>query len=188
MVDVCLSDGDRRRVHERRVLDLGLSVGSLIDPETRSALDRYTHIDSAEQRMLRLIASRGRSRAELVERLAALDVDDESALEIVERLSERVSSMTEPSLPRSPTALAVGGMGRLRTQHDLDRLKINEQSAADANTHEPDAERSRAQAVILKRYGAIPTTPADISRAAAYLQRRGYDADTVTTVLRLELD
>ncbi len=188
MVDVCLSDGDRRRVHERRVLTLGLSVGSLIDPETRSALDRYTHIDSAEQRMLRLIASRGRSRAELVERLAALDVDDESALEIVERL-ERAGFIDDRALAAEVADRTRSrGMGHLRTQHDLDRLKINEQSAADANTHEPDAERSRAQAVILKRYGAIPTTPADISRAAAYLQRRGYDADTVTTVLRLELD
>jgi regulatory protein len=188
MVDVCLSDGDRRRVHERRLLELGLSVGTPVDGETRSQLDRFTRVDSAEQRMLRLITRRGRSRAELVERLGALEIDDDSALEIVTRL-ERAGFIDDRALAAEVTdRTRVRGMGHLRTKHDLGRLQIDEQSAAEVLVHDPEAERSRAHAAVIKRYGAIPTTAADLARASGYLQRRGYDADTAATVLRLELE
>jgi regulatory protein len=188
MVDVCLSDGDRRRVHERRVLELGLAVGTAVGDETRAELDRFTRIDSAEQRMLRLIARRGRSRAEIVERLAALELDDDSALEIVTRL-ERAGFIDDRTLAAEVTdRTRVRGLGHLRTKHDLGKLQIDERSTAEALVHDPQAERSRAHAVVIKRYGAIPTTSSDLARAAAYLGRRGYDADTVATVLRFEPD
>ncbi len=75
MVDVCISDGDRCRVHERRVLELGLTVGTQIEDDTRTVLGRYAQVDAAEQRMLRLIARRARSQAELLARLQTLGLD-----------------------------------------------------------------------------------------------------------------
>ncbi len=64
MVDVCTSDGDRCRVHERRVLELGLAVGTQIEDDTRTVLEpvrpgrRRRAADAAPDRPSRAIASR----------------------------------------------------------------------------------------------------------------------------------
>lgn len=188
MVDVCTSDGDRCRVHERRVLELGLTVGTRIEDDTRALLDRHAHVDAAEQRMLRLIARRARSQAELLERLQTLGLDSSAAQETVERL-QRVGLVDDQALAVSVAERTRDrGHGHLRVKHDLQRLQVDPGSSAEALAERPDQERERAYAVVVKRFGAIPTDPGDLARASAFLCRRGYDADTVATVLRLDLD
>lgn len=188
MVDVCISDGDRCRVHERRVLELGLAVGTQIEGATRTVLSRYAQVDAAEQRMLRLIARRARSQAELLARLQTLGLDSAAAHETVERL-RRVGLVDDQALAASVAERTRDrGHGHLRVEHDLQRLLVDPGSSAEALAEQPDQERERAHAVVVKRFGTIPTEPRDVARASAFLCRRGYDADTVATVLRLDLD
>ena len=180
MVDVCTADGDRRRVHERRILELGLHVGAVLDDDTSAELDRCASIDTAEQRMLRLIARRGRSRAELLERLAALGIGEADADATVGRL-EQAGLINDRVLAAEVVDRGERrGHGRLRRQHDLRRLQLDAELPDD-----PERERVRAEAVVRKRFGAVPTAPADLARASAYLTRRGFDADTVATTLHL---
>jgi SOS response regulatory protein OraA/RecX len=68
----------------------------------------------------------------------------------------------------------------MRVDDDLSRLRV-----ASVVEHDAESECERARAVVLKRFGEIPSASADLSRAVAYLQRRGYDEDTIRTVLRL---
>ena len=162
MVDVCTADGDRRRVHERRILELGLYVGAVLDDDTSAELDRCASIDTAEQRMLRLGIGEADADATVgrLERAGLID-DRVLAAEVVDRGERR-------------------GHGRLRRQHDLRRLQLDAELPDD-----PEGERVRAEAVVLKRFGAVPTAPADLARASSYLTRRGFDADTVATTLHL---
>ena len=188
MVDVCTSDGDRCRVHERRVLDLGLTVGTRIDDDTRTLFGRHAQVDAAEQRMLRLIAGRARSQAELLARLRTLGLESSAAQETVERL-RRVGLVDDQALAAGVAERTRSrGHGRLRVEHDLQRLQVDPGSSAEVLAEQPDQERERAHAVVVKRFGAIPTDPADLARASAHLCRRGYDPDTVATVLRLDID
>ncbi len=188
MVDVCTSDGDRCRVHERRVLELGLTVGTRIEDDTRTLLDRHAQVDAAEQRMLGLIARRARSQAELLGRLQTLGLDSATAQETVERL-RRAGLVDDQALAASVAERTKHrGHGRLRVEHDLRRLRVDPGSSAEALAEQPDQERERAHAAVIKRFGTIPTDRGDLARASAFLCRRGYDADTVATVLRLDLD
>ncbi len=88
----------------------------------------------------------------------------------------------------SPTARGGAVMGELRTRSDLRRLRVEPDVAATVLTATPQEQREQAEAAILKRFGEIPAEPAGLSRASAFLARRGYDADTVAAVLRLDLD
>jgi regulatory protein len=182
MVDVCTSDGDRCRIHERRILDLGLAVGAALDPHDLALLQRYAHADAAELRMVRLIARRGRSRAEVLERLAALGLDEDDAGDIVARF-ERTGLIDDDALVDEVVERTRRrGHGQLRVEHDLTRLQV-EAVVATA----PGDEQERACAAVIKRYGAIPDSPADLARASAFLHRRGFTEETILTALHLDL-
>ena len=117
--------------------------------------------------MLRLIARRARSQAELLGRLQTLGLDSSAAQETVERL-RRVGLVDDQALAASVAERTRDrGHGHLRVEHDLQRLQVDPGSSAEALAEQPDRERRRAHAVVVKRFGAIPTDPRDLARASA---------------------
>ena len=126
MVDVCISDGDRCRVHERRVLELGLH-GRQPDRgrRTRTVLEpvrpdrRRRAADAAPDRPSRAIASRAARTA------AALGLDSAAAHETVERL-RRVGLIDDRALAaRSRSAPGIAVTATSGVEHDLQRLQVD---------------------------------------------------------------
>src|SRR5579864_503706 len=122
MVAVGMESGEAIRIHVRRMDCVRLSVGDDVDADRLTLLRMWAAADSAEQRALRLLATRGRSRAELRGRMAGWGVDPASAEEVLERLVA-CGAVDDAALAESVVASRRRtGHGRLRIRADLQRL------------------------------------------------------------------
>jgi regulatory protein len=190
LVEVGLDSGEAVRIHQRRLTSAWLAPGEPVDGEQLDELRRWAVADAAERRALRLVAVRGRSRAELESRLAAWGVDAPAAAEILSRLTE-LGAVDDAAL-----AAAVAdqrrrtGHGRLRVQADLCRLGIERSSAAAAVEDGGDEaeELTRCRAELERRFGGRPRTRREQARAAAHLARRGFERDMIAEALGYDLD
>jgi SOS response regulatory protein OraA/RecX len=77
--------------------------------------------------------------------------------------------------------------GRLRVDADLERLRVSQDARAAAETTAGD-EAERARQALRSRGAPDPRSPAELRRAAGFLHRRGFDADTVAAALGLDVD
>jgi regulatory protein len=186
-VEVLLASGERVRVHDRRLAEPGLAAGEQLDPAACAALREAGRADAAERRALRLIAVRPRSRAELARRMGEWGLSEPAAAAVLERLSaigavdDRVLAAAVASSRRAHA------YGRLRVDADLERLRVDPDARAVAETDAGD-ETERARRALGARGAPGRGDPAGLRRAAAYLQRRGFDPDTVAAVLGLDVD
>jgi regulatory protein len=187
-VEVVLEAGERLEVHDRRLAEHGLMVGAALDAEALAALERAGAADAAERRALRLIACRSRSRAELCRRLGEWGLAAEDAAGVLDRLA-RMGVMDDGALAAAVvSSRRANAYGRLRIQSDLDRLEVAPATGAEVAATSPEAEVQRARRALGSRPAPDPGDPAAVRRAAAFLARRGFDAETVATVLRLDVD
>lgn len=186
-VEVLLGSGERVRVHDRRLSEQRLAVGDELDPEACAALRDAGRADSAERRALRLIAIRPRSRAELARKMGEWGLSEPTAGAVLERLSA-IGAVDDSVLAAAVVSSRRGhAYGRLRVDADLERLRVAEDARAVAETTAGD-EAERARRALRARGGADPRDPAELRRAAGFLHRRGFDADTVAAVLGLDAD
>ena len=188
MVAVGLESGEAIRVHVRRMDCVWLSVGEDVDADRVTLLTMWAAADAAEQRALRLLATRGRSRAELRGRIAGWGVDAASAEEVLERLVA-CGAVDDAALAESVVASRRRtGHGRLRIRADLERLAVDQTAsgAVLADDEGDEGELARARRELDRRYGGRPTDRRDLARAAGHLARRGFDAETVSAALGLD--
>jgi SOS response regulatory protein OraA/RecX len=78
--------------------------------------------------------------------------------------------------------------GRLRIESDLGRLEVAPGASAEVAATSPEAEVERARRALGPRPAPDRGDLAAVRRAATFLARRGFDAETVATVLRLDVD
>jgi regulatory protein len=190
MVAVVLESGEAIRVHVRRMECVWLSVGEQVDADRSASLRMWAAADAAEQRALRLLATRGRSRAELRGRMAGWGVDAASAEEVLERLVA-CGAVDDAALAESVVASRRRtGHGSLRIRADLERLAIDTGASRATLTEDGGAEGelARARRELDRRYGGRPNDRRDLARAAGHLTRRGFDAETVNAALGLDFD
>jgi regulatory protein len=186
-VEVLLASGERILVHDRRLADHGLAVGADLDPAACAALRAAGRADAAERRALRLIAVRPRSRAELACRMAEWGLSEAAAATVLERLTA-IGAVDDGVLAAAVvSSRRAHAYGRLRVDADLERLRVDSAARALAAT-DPGDEAERARRALAARGAPDAGDPAGLRRAAGYLQRRGFDADTVATVLGIEAD
>jgi len=186
-VEVLLGSGERVRIHDRRLVEHRLAVGDELDPAACDALRDAGRADAAERRALRLIAIRPRSRAELARRMGEWGLSEPTVGAVLERLSA-IGAVDDGLLAAAVvSSRRAHAYGRLRVAADLERLRVSEAARAVAHTTAGDeAERARQ---ALRSHGAPdPGSPAELRRAAGFLHRRGFDADTVAAVLGLDAD
>ena len=187
-VEVVLGTGERLRVHDRRVLEHGLHAGAALDPAAEAALRAAAGVDAAERRALRLIGRRPRSRAELERRLGEWGLSAADAAAVLDRLGA-VGLVDDDALAGAVVSTRrADGYGRLRVGHDLDRLGIDGETGAAHATTTTQEELDRARSVLGSRRAPDTSDAAGVRRAAAYLARRGFDAETVAAALGLDLD
>jgi regulatory protein len=189
LVEVVLDDGERLRVHERRVLDLRLAAGAMLSDGALDALRTAARADACERRALGLIARRPRSRAELAERARAWGLGEGEAAALCDRLAEQ-GLVDDAALAAAVAGTrSRHGYGRHQVAQDLARLGVVGEAAASATATLTDAEERTAAAVLVRRrYGAGPLDRAAQRRAAGLLERRGFGDETIRDVLRIEDD
>jgi regulatory protein len=186
-VEVLLGSGERIRVHDRRLADHRLAVGDELEPAACDALRDAGRADAAERRALRLIAIRPRSRAELADRLGEWGLAEPAASAVLHRLSA-IGAVDDGVLAAAAvSSRRAHAYGRLRVDADLERLRVAPEARAVAETSAGD-EAERARLALRSRGAPGPHGPAELRRAAGFLQRRGFDADTVAAVLGLDAD
>jgi regulatory protein len=188
MVAVSLESGEAIRVHVRRLDCSWIAVGEQVDADRFATLRMWAAADAAEQRALRLVATRGRSRAELRVRMAAWGVDAASAEDVLDRLVA-YGAVGDAALAESVvSSRRRTGHGRLRIRADLERLVVDSavRGAVLSDDAEDEAELARARRELERRYGGRPKDRRDLARAAGHLARRGFDAETVNAALGLD--
>ena len=185
-VEVELDSGERVRVHDRRLPEHGLAVGAALDPASHAALVRAGAADAAERRSLGLIARRPRSRAELSRRMRGWGIPREDAAQVLERL-RGMGVLDDAALASAiVSSRRARSYGRLRIASELARLEVDPDVSSALAETSAYAEVDRARAALGSRYSAHTGDPADLRRAAQFLSRRGFDADTVTAALGVD--
>ncbi len=186
-VEVLLGSGERVRVHDRRLAEQGLAVGDELDPSACAALREAERADGAERRALRLIAVRPRSRAELARRMGEWGLSEAAASAVLERLAA-IGAVDDGVLAAAVvSSRRAHAYGRLRVDADLERLRVEPAARAVAETGAAD-ELERARRALEARGAPDPRDPAGLRRAAGFLHRRGFDADTVAAALGIDAD
>ncbi|HEY8859289.1 MAG TPA: regulatory protein RecX [Gaiellales bacterium] len=185
-VEVELDSGERVRVHDRRLPEHGLAVGAALDPASHAALVRAGAADAAERRSLGLIARRPRSRAELSRRMRGWGIPREDAAQVLERL-RGMGVLDDAALASAiVSSRRARSYGRLRIASELARLEVDPDVSSALAETSAYAEVDRARAALGSRYSAHTGDPADLRRAAQFLSRRGFDADTVAAALGVD--
>ena len=185
MVEVVLESGDRVRLHSRRLLEHAVAIGDSITAGELAALRRAAAADAAERRALRLIGRRPRSRAELGRRLAEWGLAPAEAAAVIDRLAGMGACDDRVLADAVVWSRRATGHGRLRIEADLARLGMADDARAEVAAATASGEEARARTALARRFGpaGVPPDPASLRRAAGFLARRGFDADTVACVL-----
>jgi regulatory protein len=188
LVAVVLASGERHLLSTGRLAELGLAAGDELDGGGVERLRQASSEQRTEQRLLRLIATRPRSRAELVGRLAQWHVPEPRAQLLLAKL-ERAGLLDDSRLADSLSeSLRRRGHGSLRVAHDLERLGVDKDVAAPALADHAALDGDGARTLLVRRFGAPPYDPATTRRAAGLLARRGFDQEAVSQVLDLGID
>lgn len=188
LVSVTLASGERYQISSARVAELGLVAGDELDLPQLEALRQGHTLDRAEQRLLRLLGTRARSRYELQGRLDAWGVDPERGELLLDRLTRAGLLNDEQFAEQLSEGLQRRGHGSMRARHDMERLGVPESERARALAGHEQADRRIAHDLVVAEFGEPPYDQATTRRAATLLTRRGFDESVVTQVLGLDLE
>ena len=185
-VSVRLRSGRRFVISPAQLSRMALAAGDSVDADTAAGLVEAALELRTERRLLRLLAGRARSRAELEHRLAEWEVPPELGRRLLDRLHQ-AGLLDDSRMARELSeSLARRGHGSLRAAHDLLRLGVDGEAAAAAVEGHRDRDLAAAQALVITRFGAPPYDPRTARRASGLLARRGFDADTAAAALAAE--
>jgi regulatory protein len=188
LVAVVLASGERHLLSTGRLAELALAAGDELDADGVERLRQASADQRTEQRLLRLIATRPRSRAELERRLAQWQVPEPRAQLVLAKL-ERAGLLDDTRLADALSdSLRRRGHGSLRVAHDLERLGVDHDVAAPALADHAASDAGGALRLLARRFGPPPYDHATTRRAAGLLARRGFDQEAVSQVLDLGID
>lgn len=183
--EVALTSGERLLVSTGRLAGLGLARDDVVDASMLSALRRAFEFDRLERRLLRLVAVRARSRAELDGRLERWQVSPQDRVELLDRLTKAGLLDDEVFANHLSGSLMRRGQGSVRAAHDMQRLGVADERAAAALADHARADPKIAADVLERRFGRPPYDAATTRRAAGLLARRGFGEDAIRSLLSL---
>jgi regulatory protein len=182
-VSVQLCSGERYVISALSLSALGLAGGDPVDAETLEKLGSAAAEWRAERTLLRLLARRPRSQAEIERRLTGWDVPAEAAQRLLRRLADAGLVDDDRMAQDLSDSLRRRGHGSLRAAHDLERFGVADGPVSAAVQHHGAADTEIAREVLLTRFGESPYDPPTLRRAAGLLARRGFDEHTIEQVL-----
>lgn len=178
-----LEDGNELCCGPREVMDLNLFPGMELDPEAleelRDACEAYAvRIKAAEQ-----LSRRALSAGELERKLREKGASPEHAEAAVRRMTEL--GVIDEAVYAEMIVRRCGakGYGRRRAEQELMRHRIPREYWADALESLPAAE-DKLDALIAARLKGTAPDAVQRKKLAAYLQRRGYSWEEISSALR----
>jgi len=175
------------RVEPEALGELGVSEGDEIDDPRRTAVEKALAQVRARLFVVRSLAVRMQSAAEIERKLAARDVPPEVAREAIERVKE-YGYIDDASLAgQLARGMQARGYGRRRAEQKL-RARGLPRALADAALDEAYGGRDE---VVLAREALgrrAVADDADRRRAVAFLARRGFSAGAAWKAVREAAD
>jgi regulatory protein len=185
LAEVALASGERLLLSTRRLANLGLARNDVVDAAMLSVLRRASELDRLERRLLRLVAVRARSRAELDGRLQRWQVSAQDRDELLDRMTTAGLLDDKAFAHQLSDSLMRRGQGSVRAARDMQRLGVDDERAAAALADHAGADHEIAGDVLERRYGRPPYDAATTRRAAGLLARRGFGEDAIRSLLSL---
>ncbi|KQR89744.1 hypothetical protein ASG35_00275 [Burkholderia sp. Leaf177] len=142
---------------------------------------------SLRGRALGYLSRREHSRAELSRKLTPHLTETDSIETLLDAL-EREGWLSNERFVESVVHRRGAKLGTSRIVNELKRNGIDETLIQDANAALKDTELTRARDVWNKKYGGLPTTPADRAKQARFLATRGFSSGVIMKVLKASND
>ncbi len=171
---------------EEVAASLGLRVGQAVSAERLAEMERAETRARAREDAYRLLSYRDRSEKEVRDRLARREYAEEVIEETLAHLREN-GYLDDARFAERWVAARGGTRGRRALAFELRQKGVGDAPVREAlaEAASDDAQRAAAREAALRRVGPRPadTSPQAKTRLAAFLQRRGFDWDTIRPVL-----
>ena len=138
---------------------------------------------SLRGRALGYLSRREHSRTELSRKLTPHLGEGDSLDTLLDAL-EREGWLSNERFVESVVHRRGTRLGTSRIVHELKRNGIDETLIQDAGTELKKTELTRAREVWSKKFGELPTTPAERAKQARFLATRGFNGGTIVKVLK----
>src|SRR5471032_3182188 len=138
---------------------------------------------SLRGRALGYLSRREHSRAELSRKLTPHLGEGDSLDTLLDAL-EREGWLSNERFVESVVHRRGTRLGTSRIVHELKRNGIDETLIQDAGAELKKTELTRAREVWGKKFGDLPTTPAERAKQARFLATRGFNGGTIVKVLK----
>lgn len=146
----------------------------------------------AKRVVLRKLAAAPRSRAQLAQALAAKDISESTANEVLDRMEE-VGLVDDEAFAQMVVRSVqdARGLAKRSVEEELRRRGVDDETAADAVEHiDDDRDRGAARELVAKKIRTMRGLEVEVQRRrlAGYLARRGYPAGIAFPVINEALD
>ncbi len=138
---------------------------------------------SLRGRALGYLSRREHSRAELSRKLTP-HLDEGDSLDTLLDALEQEGWLSNERFVESVVHRRGTRLGTNRIVHELKRNGIDETLIQDAGAELNKTELARARDVWSKKFGELPTTPAERAKQARFLATRGFNGGTIVKVLK----
>jgi SOS response regulatory protein OraA/RecX len=138
---------------------------------------------SLRGRALGYLSRREHSRTELTRKLTPHLGEGDSLDTLLDAL-EREGWLSNERFVESVVHRRGNRLGTSRIVHELKRNGIDETLIQDAGAELAKTELTRAREVWSKKFGELPTTPAERAKQARFLATRGFNGGTIVKVLK----
>jgi SOS response regulatory protein OraA/RecX len=171
--------------HESQISDSVYSRGSngRSKPSATGDSRRKGPQLSLRGRALGYLSRREHSRTELSRKLIPHLAEGDSVEPLLDAL-EREGWLSNERFVESVVHRRGARLGTSRIVHELKRNGIDETLIQDAGATLKETELTRAREVWSKKYGELPTTPAERAKQARFLATRGFTGGVIMKVLK----
>ncbi|MEE2709732.1 MAG: regulatory protein RecX [Gemmatimonadota bacterium] len=189
---LCLDGEPGLTITEETYLKFGLSIGQILTEAEHREIETGDGVIRAREAALRLLNTRMRSRKELAQRLSHKKYSDEVIEQVLDVLSQ-AGVVDDDQFARAwvndRLRLRPAGMGLLRREL-LSKGISDEITTRILNEHEGDDETERAWMLLSKRKARYAGIDPQVARRRmmGFLARRGFDGQTMYTVVKKMLE
>jgi len=157
--------------------------GSASRPARRSSSEPQRPGRSLKSRALAYLSRREYSRAELSRKLMPL-ADDADALEALLDSLVRDGWLSDSRFAESVVHRRAARSGANLIVSELKRHAVGDELIEQIGAQLRETEQARALAIWRKKYGQLPTTPAERARQARFLAARGFSLAIIGKILK----
>jgi regulatory protein len=165
---------------------LGLKVGQSITPERLEEISRAETRRKAKEAAYHLLSFRARSEKEIADRLRRKGYEEDVIAEVTESLRGQ-GFVNDEAFATSWVESRGRTRGRRALAFELQRKGVAAETTRQAldEVKDSEAERESARAAAVRKVGERPADRSREARArlASFLQRRGFDWETIRPIL-----